>query len=281
MVDIEGMGKRIRTASALLLCALVCSACFRMRVVVKLAADGSGTQSLELAFGKAVEQRLQQAAVALAPGRDKAPDPLAVFDRRKVAKMLRDEGLSLRRHETGSTPGQRSVDMEVGFADVAGLKRSPLVGPGCEWYVLPGRTKNGLRLVIYPRGHLAWKKARVEAKELRGASSDLRQQFFKVRKPYLDGLDVDLEIQLPGRVLYTTKNLKVLEDGKGVEARLDSSRIDTASALVMALAPRYELEFEGEGIDWSSTNGIRAGSRTRKAGCASISSGTAISTGIF
>lgn len=244
------MGKRIRAASALLLCSLMCSACFRMRVVVKLAADGSGTQSLDLAFGRAVEQRLQQAAIALAPGRDRAPDPLAVFDRDRVTKMLRDSGLSLRRHETGSNPGQRSVDMEVGFADVSGLKRSPLVGPDCEWFVLPGRSKDGLRLVIYPRGHLAWKKARAEAKELRGASSDLRQQFFKVRKPYLDGLDVDLQIELPGRVLYTTRNLKVLENEKGVEARIDADRIDTASALVMALAPRYELEFEAKGLDW-------------------------------
>ncbi len=222
---------------------LLMAGCIELEVGVTLEADGSGTQTLHLGVTDRIAQSIRASARALDASGTRA-DPLLVFDAAKVKKELADQGLVVTHHKSYREGPKQLVDVTAKFANVGQLEASTLFGAGGEWFVLQGRNKGGLRLVYYPRGHQAWKAGREKAKQIALQPTAVQKQFFETQKKKLRGLDIALRITLPGDVDYASKNLKV--DGKrDVIATVKSSDIQTASDLVKALAPRYEVEFDG------------------------------------
>ncbi|MEO0479396.1 MAG: hypothetical protein AAF196_07945 [Planctomycetota bacterium] len=243
------MRRPVRIASTLLLAAFVLlgTGCFQLRAVVRILRDGSGTQSVRMAFGRQVERELQKAAVATSAGLREVFDPLLAFDEEAVRRDFEERGLELTSHETEQGYSRRSAEIGARFDALTTLRRSPLLGEDCEWFVLPGRTEGGLRIVCYPRGHVAWKVGREKARKLLQEPPDYRQQFFELRKPSLEGLDLELRLELPGAVRYSTGNVQRTDEQGVVVFRVTAESVRTPSDLLELLAPRIEVEFDGTG----------------------------------
>lgn len=238
------MKRTERILAATVLC-LSTTGCLEFGGKVSIAADGSGTQSLHLEMDQRVLQSVRTSARAMDASAQRA-DPIAAFDAATVRSELEAQGLAMTAHKAGKDGLRETVDVSATFDSIATLDKSTLFGPGNEWFFLAGRNPGNLRLVYYPRGHAAWLAAKERAKELRTQPTAVQKQFFATQKQRLQGLDVEVVVELPGVIDYTSSNVQ--SDGaRTATFRVDPASIASAADLVMALAPRCEIEFSGRG----------------------------------
>lgn len=224
-------------------CALL-GGCLEFEQTVTLAADGSGTQQVRLTLREKVIERLEKATPAARLG--DGANPRAVFDEKLVGAEVRAAGLELTRHEVTSSDQQRTVDMQVGFADFATLQKSPLCGNAAEWALTRGPKEGTGKLTLYPQGRQAWQEARKKAKEMESAPDPVAEQFFRKQQEALVGLDVVVRLRLPGDVLVWTANMEKTGE-REVTARVHADQIKTPQDLVRRLAPRFEVIFDAAG----------------------------------
>lgn len=221
--------------------------CFRMRVIVRLDADGSGTQQAEMRLSDQLLDRLRRTAQALDTGEpQQRVDPARLLDRERVGEDLRERGLELTEHRVERDGARQDLTVAARFGELAALRRSPLMGGEAEWFVLEGRNPGGIRIVVYPRGHEAWRDRADRIADLLAAPDDLRRQFFEGQKERLQTLDLSFELQLPGAVDYVSRGLEISAD-KTVRAHLRGADLRSAEDVVRMMAPRFEVEFDGAG----------------------------------
>ncbi|MBK8099064.1 MAG: hypothetical protein IPK26_18305 [Planctomycetes bacterium] len=218
-------------------------ACLEMEQTIDLKADGSGTQSVRLTMTETVMAEVRRAATMAAAD---APDPLAIFDKNVVDRELKDAALTLRSHTTTREGPRRTVAVEVGFADLAGLQKSPFCGTAAEWEFAKGPKEGTIRATLYPQGRQAWTDARAKAEAMKTQPDAVAADFFKKRQQQLAGLDVTVRFKLPGKVLIWTRNLDKTGDQE-VVAKITAEQIKTPEDLVRRLAPRFEVIFDGTG----------------------------------
>lgn len=218
-------------------------ACLEMEQTIDLHADGSGTQAIRLTMTEAVMSEVRRAAT-IADGN--APDPLAIFDKAGVERELKDAALTLRSHATSREGARRTVAVELGFADLAGLQRSPFCGTAAEWEFAKGPKEGTIRATLYPQGRQAWTDARAKAEAMKTQPDVVAADFFRKRQEQLAGLAVAVRFKLPGKVLIWTRNLEKTGDQE-VVARITADQIRTPEDLVRRLAPRFEVIFDGTG----------------------------------
>ena len=131
----------------------VMAGCFELEIGVTLRSDGSGTQELRMGLTDRALDRVRQAAQAVDASGTR-PDPLLVYDRKKVSRELEGQGLRVSEYRAFRERQHRFVEVTAEFPGIAQLKSSGLFGGRSEWYVLEGRNRGGLRLVFYPQGHV-------------------------------------------------------------------------------------------------------------------------------
>jgi hypothetical protein len=213
--------------------------CLELEVAVTLAPNGSGEQRFRLGLPERTLDRLVLAAKATG-----SRDPLDVFDERKVRDDIDDDHVDVAEFRAWRERDSRFVEVRATFDRLERLRRSELLGGKCEWFVLTGRNPGGIRVVVYPQGHAAFLAAIDKARALRAEPEEVQQQFFAAQRERLTGLDVTFRIDLPGDVDYCSTNLR-RTGTRQVEGRVRAGDIETAEALVRALAPRFEVEFDG------------------------------------
>ncbi len=221
--------------------------CFRMRVAVRLDADGSGMQRADIRLSDQLLDRLRRTAQALdSGGPEQRVDPTRLLDRERVGEDLRERGLELTEHRVERDGARQDLAVAARFGEVAALRRSPLMGGETEWFVLEGRNPGGIRIVVYPRGHTAWRDRADRIADLLAAPDDLRRQFFEGQKERLQTLDLIFELELPGAIDYVSRGLEIIGE-KTVRAHLRGADLRSAEDVVRMMAPRFEVEFDGAG----------------------------------
>ena len=214
-----------------------------MEQTIDLHADGSGTQDVRLVLGEKVIAEVRRASVVTMPA---GGDPLAVFDRKVLETELQTAGLSLTAWAAGEDGGRRRVTLTAGFADFAGLKKSPLCGSAAEWELGKGEKAGTVRLSFYPQGKAAWTEARARAEAMQKEVDPTVADWFRRRQEQLAGLDVTFRFRLPGKVVLWTRNMEKTGEQE-VTAHVTAAQIQTPVDLVRRLAPRFEVVFDGTG----------------------------------
>ncbi|MEZ5966676.1 MAG: hypothetical protein R3F56_22755 [Planctomycetota bacterium] len=223
--------------------ALLVAGCFEADTTITLHADGSGTQKMRLALGDAALRSLRNAA-QVAEASASRVDPLDVYDEKKVRAELSETGVELVSHRVSESERQRCVELAVKFPDLAALRRNPLAGGSrATWQLSGGARPEQVRLVYYPQGIDAWRAARDKARELAREPDEIVRHFVESRLRAVDGLDVALTLELPGDVVAHTANLQ-LTGPRTVRVQTRASDISSATALLVRLAPRFEVVFE-------------------------------------
>jgi hypothetical protein len=230
-------------------CAIVgglLTGCLQIEQTVTIDGDGSGTQAIKMTIPERVIEALQVQASAH-NHRRKAPDMTAVFQRAKVEKELVAAGLKLTEHKVVEARHGRRAELAVRFENLEQLGRSPLSGSRADWVFEEGPLKGTIQLSYYPLGRAAWAEAQKKVQELDKKPNDpILQGFFAKQKEQLEGLDISVTINLPGTVLMAYGKLK--ETGlKQVRARVRAADVKKPRDLVLALAPRYRVVFDGRG----------------------------------
>lgn len=224
---------------------LLLSSCLEMEQTITLAADGSGAQQLRLAMSEKVVDEVKRAMTVIAT--DGAPSPFLVFDEKAVKKELTDAGLQLQAYKSTNERQRRQVELSTTFANVAALRRSPLLGPRCEWEFAKATQPGQLKISLYPQGKAAWVASRAQAEKLATEGDAIAADFFRKRQAQLSGLDVKIRLVLPGRVLQWSKTLEHTGDCE-VTATVKAEQINTPEDLVRKLAPRYVVIIDGDGV---------------------------------
>lgn len=233
-----------KSAAAVLLFALVATACLEMEQTVTLNGDGSGSQTVVMKVAEKTLAEVQRTSRAAETG--VAANPLAVFDEKLVAAELIPAGLTLVRHETRRDGGRRTVELEASFPDFATLQKSPLCGSAAEWVLAAGPREHTAKLTLYPQGRAAWTEARAKAEQLTGSADPVAAAFFQKRQEQLTGLDVVVRLRVPGDVLVWTRNLEKTGE-REVTARITADKLRTPEELIRWLAPRFEVIFDATG----------------------------------
>ena len=220
--------------------------CLRLEQTVTIHADGSGNQAVGITIPVRVLEALQQQATARNPI-GKAAAVTAVFERAKVEKELAAVGLALTAHKVAEVRRGRRATLAATFDTIEQLGKSPLGGSHADWIFTKGPIKDTILLTYYPQGLAAFLEARKKVVELQKKPNDpTLQRFFAKQKARLKGLDVSVTVNLPGTVLMAYGDLK--ETGlKQVRARVVAADIKTPKDLILALAPRYQVVFDGRG----------------------------------
>ncbi len=224
------------------------TSCLQIDQTVTIQSTGSGSQVVKMVIPGRVIEALQQQAVAHNQLR-KAPDMTTIFHRAKVEKELAAVGLELTEHKVVSASHQREALLAVRFQNLEQLRRSPLGGGGADWIFTKGPLKDTIQLEYYPRGRAAWLESRQKVLELQKHPKDpILQGFFSRQAAQLQGLDITVTINLPGTVLKAYGDLR--ETGlRQVQARVRAKDIKTPKDLILALAPRYRVVFDGRGCN--------------------------------
>jgi hypothetical protein len=237
-------GRGVKARLLVLLLPLWSVACLEMEATITIRGDGSGTQKVCLGMSPQVLAECKRAAAVLASG--DAGNPAHVFEKAAVEKELLGTGLELRAHRTFERGAQRWVELELAFADLAGLRKSPLCGSAPLWEFTGGPLPGTIQVTLYPQGKEAWTKARQQAEQWQTEADPTVAGFFARRKEQLRGLDLAIHFELPGKVLRMTRNLEQTGE-RQVTARIKAEQIETPADLVRRLAPRFEVVIEGQG----------------------------------
>ncbi len=235
----------MRVPFAVLLPMLLLVACLDLEVEVTLAADGSGQQKVDLRISDRVAESLRQSARAL-DASGQRPDPMRAFEESQVRREMKARGLDVASYRAEHRRGQRTVAWSVDFPELTRLRGSGLFGGASEWYLLPGRIAGGARLVVYPQGYQRWRTARAQAEALRTRTDPVQQRVFERKRRSLTNLNVVFRLKLPGDVDYCSSNLR-RAGTRTVECRVLARDLQAPADLVMALAPRFEVEFRATG----------------------------------
>jgi hypothetical protein len=216
--------------------------CLQSEQTVTLAADGSGTQSLAITLTDEVlavaRQYLSVAGTAARAD--------AVFEEAHVRRELQECGLALASFAVRGREQARVLDLSVTFPGVAALRRSPLAGSRAQWFFLRGQGE-AIRVVFYPQGKEAHDQALAKIAEMQQKGFDPAvQSWFARQKERLRDLDVRFALRLPGNVEACSANW-VRRDARTVASRVTAAAILTPDDLLRALAPRYEVTFDGKG----------------------------------
>jgi hypothetical protein len=168
-----------------------------------------------------------------------------VFDADKVRAELQPTGIVLDSHRVFTQRGRRCVELQAAFASLAALRGNPLTGGArATWEFSAADHPGQVRLVYYPQGVEAWRAARAKARELAQEPDAVVQHFVASRLREIDGLDVTLNLELPGDVVAHTANL-ALTGKRSVQVKIRAADIETATDLLVRLAPRFEVIFTG------------------------------------
>ncbi len=228
----------------LLVLPLLSAACLEMEETITIRADGSGSQKVSLAMSPQVLAECKRAAAVVAT--PEGGNPAHVFDKAAVEKELAGTGLELRAHRAFERGAQRCVELELSFADLAALRKSPLCGSAPQWEFTAGPAPGTIQVTLWPQGKEAWNKARQQAEQWQTEPDPTVSGYFEKRKEQLRGLDVSVHFDLPGRVLRMTRNLEQTGE-RQVTARVKAAQLATPADLVRWLAPRFEVVIEGTG----------------------------------
>lgn len=223
------------------------ASCLELEQSIEIRADGSGHQKMTLGMTARVVEAVERSAPAASPLG--GVDPLSVFERDLVDQELRQRGLSLLSHRTWSERRRRFVELEAEFPGLEALQNSPLSGSKAEWVVQPGKGKwkQGLRLIFYPQGRVAWQQARQQAETMQ-EGDPTAESLFATRREQMSGLDVTLHITVPGEILWTYNMEKV--GPRTATARHTDADVKSPGDLIQLLAPRYEVIFDARGCAW-------------------------------
>jgi hypothetical protein len=222
----------------------LCTSCLQLEQTVTIAGNGSGSQVVTMTIPERVIEALQVQAMAHNPVR-KAPDMTAVFHRAQVEKELAAAGLKLTEHKVEDARRGRRAALTARFENLEQLRRSPLCGSRADWVFTKGPLKGTIQLTYYPQGRAAWVEARQKASELQKRPNDpVVERFFAKQKAQLRGLDISVTINLPGTVLMAYGDMR--ETGlRQVQVRVRDEDVKTPRDLILALAPRYQVVFDG------------------------------------
>ncbi len=242
------MQRRIWLGLALGMCALL-SACFEMEVEVKISADGSGRQELTIGMTDLATNTLRQSAIALNAAGDRA-DPMEIYQRSKAEKLLTEQGLVMSEYRTYRERRRDFVQIAADFKALSQLNGAGVLGAQAEWYMLPGRNDGGIRLLFFPRGHEAWMAALEQAKKTPSLAEMglVERQYFERQQERMGSFMVKLKLELPGSVDYCSSNLEQT-GARRVEMQVNAGDIDNPADLIKAMAPRFEVEFDGSGCE--------------------------------
>ncbi len=218
--------------------------CLEVEATVTLAADGSGKQTIRMAIGEDLLATVKQAAPAAAPG---GGDPLLLFQEEQARKELESAGLSVERYATDKTRGRRNLSIQVAFAGVAGLRKSPLAGGAADWFFCKGPAKDTVRIEFYPRGRQAWLEAMERLRKLPELDQEMLRSFFEKQKRQLQGLDLRFTLDLPTDVVSCSGRWSKTGP-RQLTATFQAKDIRTMEDLVTALAPRCETVVAADGI---------------------------------
>ena len=243
MASTEQNHMQVRALGGVIAVGLLTS-CLQLEQTVTIHADGSGTQAVKMTIPERVIEVLQQQASAHNSLR-KAPDMTAVFHRSKVEKELAAIGLKLTEHKVVDARLGRRAALAARFENLDQLRKSPLGGSRADWIFTKGPLKDTIQLAYYPQGRAAWVAAQQKVLELQKKPNDeTLRSFFAKQKAQLKGLDISVTINLPGTVLMAYGDLR--ETGlTQVRARVKGVEIKTPKDLILALAPRYQVVFDG------------------------------------
>jgi hypothetical protein len=215
--------------------------CFKVEQTITLEADGSGKQSLSLSCGDAILETVRGSAAAAGQG---TADPLRFFDRDAVEKELVAAGLSAGSYEHTRQRGVHEVRIGAAFPALAQLRKSPLLGGAATWVFLAGKRKGDVVLVLYPRGKAAHEEAKERVKALAQQDAEVLRALFEKRKLQIEGLSIKLAIDLPGDVVASSDNWRKTGD-RQVTASIGASDVKTIEDLILLMAPRFEVTFDG------------------------------------
>lgn len=250
MASTEQNPMQARTLGCAIGCAIgsgLLAGCLQIEQTVTIDTDGSGTQAVRMTVPDRVIEALQAQASAHNHLR-KAPDMTAVFERAKVEKELVAAGLKLTEHRVVEARRGRRAVLAARFENPQQLGKSPLGGGRADWVFEAGPLKDTIQLSYFPLGRAAWVEAQKKVQELDKKPNDpVLQSFFARQREQLEGLDMSVTINLPGTVLMVYGQLK--ETGlKQIRARVRAADIQKPRDLVLALAPRYQVVFDGRGL---------------------------------
>lgn len=224
-----------------LIAPLTLSACLELESDFELRADGSGSQRLVLGLNDEMVQRLRVSAQATGA----VGDPMAIFDEAAAAAMLEQKGLVMASHRRYRERRREFVELQMQF-ERGEHSLGGLMGGQAECLILPGRTEGGARLVIYPRGFQAWQTMRQQIKE--GVGGVSQQGWFDSQRQRMRGARGTFRIKLPRAVRYCSNNMSKVDD-RTVLAKIRPDDLQRPEALLQVLAPRFEVEFDAEGLD--------------------------------
>jgi hypothetical protein len=77
---------------------------------------------------------------------------------------------------------------------------------------------------------------------------EIERQYFRRQKERMGGFMVKLKLELPGSIDYCSSNLEQTGD-RTVEMQVNARDIDNPADLIKAMAPRFEVEFDGSGCE--------------------------------
>ena len=225
---------------------LLLGGCFEVLTEVHLAADGSVHQTVRYSGTKEALRRLQESLQAApVPGRRSIRTD-QLFDEKAISKELEAVRGSLTGFRTWHEDSRRIAQLEVRLPDHAALSASPLIGTRTEWFFLRGEGGQ-VRLVCYPLGREAWRRARVEIAKIEKKPDQIRAELFEQRRTSMKGVKAMFGIGVPGKIVAASKNLAVVEDLSGAVVTIDPSHMKTLPEMLEAMAPRFEIVFEPKG----------------------------------
>lgn len=228
----------MRRMIALGACALLAS-CLEVEQTVTLRADGSGTQRLKLGITERGLNELRTRAAMDAA----LTDPAKIFDERSVQAELADAGLVCKEVRSYHQRQRRFIEVEAGFRDWDSLRASPLGGGSAEWRLEPGPSAGTLKLVMFPRGELAWTESRKKARELRAAPGDREARFLERGRQEIRGLRLKWILNLPGDVKSHSRGMEATSS-RQVVAEITDADVRTVDQMLALMAPRFEVVFD-------------------------------------
>ena len=225
--------------------AALLTGCLEIEETITILPNGSGVQSMRIKIPREVLGRLRRQVLAARPeASSQERDITAVFDEKRAASEFAAAGLRLRKHVVRERRSSRSLDVELGFPDLQTLARSPLGGGNSDWILKDGG-QGKTALFFFPMGKAAWKEAQIRVKGFEKQPTAPRMlAFFRKQKAAMQDLDLSLTLNLPGRVLRKSANLRAGSVPTQVVARVRAADIKTPKDLLALLAPCFFVEFD-------------------------------------
>lgn len=234
----------MRRLAAVVVLAAALTSCLELEETVTIRADGSGVQKMKLGVtDRALQAAARQAAIAPEGAAEKS-DPVRIFDASLVREEVTTAGMECKKVKTFTERRRRFIEVEAEFASLEKLRASPLAGGEAEWEFFQGKRPGTVFAAFYPRGKVAYRVAQEKARLLTSKPSEREQQYFQRTVSQMKGLKLKWVLNLPGDVLALSKNTAKTGD-RQITATVSEEDITSPKELILLLAPRFEVVFDG------------------------------------